>query len=66
MKKEEISKEIKLERAKQDITQEELAKKAGIALATLSLIEQGKSKSHPKTILRIANALGVDPKEWID
>ncbi len=40
-------------------TQEELAKKAGIGLSYISMIERGQRTPHLETLVRIAAALGV-------
>lgn len=47
------------ELARQDITQKELASKAGVSRATVNSIRSGKSCSDA-TGLKIAQALGVD------
>lgn len=47
-------------RKNKKMTQQDLAKKAGISRVTLSLLETGKQKgTSTKTILAIAKALGV-------
>ena len=61
----EIAKAVKYSRVKLGITQEELAKKSGISVATVNFLENGKIKPHPKTIVAVAEALGVNPKEWM-
>ncbi len=41
------------------LTQEELAKKAGIGFSYISMIERGQRMPHLETLVRIAAALGV-------
>ena len=57
-----IGKRIKEVRNKQSITQEALAKKAGISVQFLSNVENAHAKASLATIVKIANALesGVD------
>jgi len=43
------------------ITQNELAKAAGISLVTLNRLENNKQKPSFKTIRKLAKALGVEP-----
>ena len=40
-------------------TQVSLASRAGISMQALNALEQGKSKPRPKTIQKLADALGV-------
>lgn len=49
-------------RERKALTQEELAKKAGITRATLSRLESGAENPYPSTIRKLAKALGVDPE----
>ena len=53
--------ELKMLREKRLITQEELAAASGLAVATVSRLERGKSKPSVKTIKRLAKALEVNP-----
>jgi len=50
-------------RLKQFISQEDLAKKTGIAASTINRLENGKQKPTFKTIRKLAVALGVEPGE---
>lgn len=45
------------------LSQVELAEKAGVARATLVLIEACKREPQPRTIRRLAEALGVAPAD---
>ena len=55
-----ISENIKLYRYQSGITQEELAKISGIALATIKKVETGKTGIRRRTVNAIASALSVD------
>jgi transcriptional regulator with XRE-family HTH domain len=57
-----IGKRIREARAKQDITQQTLAKKSGITVQFVSNVENANAKASLTTIVKIANALetGVD------
>lgn len=47
-----------------DVTQAELAQKAGVDQTTISDIERGRNRNPSwQTVKRIATALGVDPEE---
>lgn len=54
-------KSIKEIRESRGISQQELATKAGIGIATLSRFELGKCRPHKSTLAVIALALGVQP-----
>ena len=45
------------------LSQEDLAKNAGVAAATVNRLEKGKQKPNFKTIRKLAKALGVEPAE---
>ena len=61
-----ISKNIKRVRAKQGLTQDDLAKKANIKYSTLTKIEGGVvTKPRVKTIQKIAKSLGVPMEELL-
>ena len=44
-------------------SQSELAKMAGTTQATISGFERGKRRAQPRTVRRLAEALGVEPRE---
>ena len=54
-----IGKQIKIERIKHDLTQEQLSEKAGISVSHLSGIERGTTKLGLSAFFEIANALKV-------
>lgn len=43
------------------VTQAELARRSGVAVSTLSRLEQGHGPAELATIQRLADALGVEP-----
>jgi len=49
-----------IERAKRRITIKQLAAKSGVNEHTISAIERGKSKPHAITLVKLADALGVE------
>jgi transcriptional regulator with XRE-family HTH domain len=52
-------------RQEQALNQSELAEMAGITAVHLGRIERGEAFPWPRTRRRIAEALGVDPKELL-
>jgi len=61
-----ISQNIKRIRAKQGLTQDDLAKKANIKYSTLTKIEVGVvTKPSVQTIAKITKSLGVSMKELL-
>lgn len=55
-----ISKKIRLERTKINLSQEELAFRAGVNKNTIWKIETGQVSPQIDTLEKIANALGMD------
>ena len=43
----------------------ELEERSGVSYNTIWRIEDGRQGAHPRTIRKLAEALGVDPKELI-
>ena len=60
MDRKELGKLIKIERVKQDLTQDELAKKAGIGQSTMWFVEQGTANTNPRTLLKVLKALNLE------
>jgi len=56
---------LKYERFAQTLTQRQLAKMASISHATLVNIERNQVDPHVSTIRRLADALGVEPRELL-
>ena len=54
-----LGKAIKLSRIRRELNQSELAKKAGISVSYLSLLERGKRDPSFSTVEGIANALEI-------
>lgn len=52
--------DIRDERA---MTQEELAEAAGVGQDTISQLERHEREAQPRTIKKLAKALGVEPRE---
>lgn len=57
---------IKAERLKKNLSQEQLAEMTNISIPTISLIETGKQNTSILNILEIANALGVDVNTLVE
>ena len=47
-------------RYRRNLTQGELASKAGVAIYTIVQAEKGRTKPHPSTISKLADALNCD------
>ena len=61
-----LGKNIKIERIRNDLSQEQLAEKAGVSTRTISLIENGLQ--HPKLflIVKISKILNVDINVFLE
>ena len=57
---------VKTARRKRFMTQAQLAKAAGISQRTLVNIETNKVEPHFSTILKLADALSIDPSKLVD
>jgi predicted transcriptional regulator len=57
----------KLTRLREDrvLSQRDLARMAGLAQGTIWRLENGFSEAHPSTIRKLAEALGVEPRELV-
>lgn len=53
-------------RVQQGLSQEELAKKSGIARSHLAMIENGKKSASVETLWKIAEALGIKLSYLLD
>ncbi len=60
-----IGVQVKRERERALLTQQELAERAGIGLTTLNRIENDHAEPHFRTIRKIARALGIDAANLI-
>ncbi len=61
-----IGKAIREIRAKKEITQEQLALDAGLNRAYIGYIERGERNPSTDTLVKIAKALKVSPKDLLD
>ncbi len=52
-------------RRERALSQRDLSRMTGIAFDTISRLETGKQRAQPRTVRRLANAFGVEPKEFI-
>jgi len=62
--------EVNVERLKelrreQVLSLRELEEKSGVSYNTIWRIEDGRQGAHPRTIRKLADALGVDPYELV-
>ena len=57
---------VRYQRSLRGWNQEELAQRAGLRQRTVSSIETGRSNPHPKTLLKLAQALGVEIADLIE
>ena len=60
-----MNQELKRLREEQALSRRELAHSSGVHEITIYRAEHGKSAPRPSTIRKLANALGVLPKEII-
>ncbi len=60
-----IGRKVKEERVRKFMTQERLAAAAGISSRQLVRIERNQVEPHFSTILKLAEALEVDPSELV-
>ena len=56
---------LKMLREDQVLSQRELARMAGLAYGTVWRIENGFTEVHPSTIRKLAETLGVEPRELV-
>ena len=52
-------------RQKRVLTLQELGKRAGVAYNTVWRLENGKTGAQPRTVRKLAKALGVEPEELV-
>jgi transcriptional regulator with XRE-family HTH domain len=50
-------------RRERALSQRDLTRITGIAFDTISRLETGKQRAQPRTIRKLADALGVEPRE---
>lgn len=59
------SERLKQLRHENVMTQKELAEAAKVGVRTLSALENGETTAQPRTIRKLAEVLGVEPKDLI-
>ena len=50
-------------RRERALSQRDLSRMTGVAFDTISRLETGKQRAQPRTIRKLADALGVEPRE---
>lgn len=50
-------------RRERALSQQDLERMTGVAQSTLSALESGKRDAQPRTVRKLADALGVEPRE---
>ena len=60
-----IGANLKKERERALLTQQELAELADVGYPTISRIENDHAEPHFRTIRKLAKALGIDPSELV-
>ncbi|UCD55595.1 MAG: helix-turn-helix transcriptional regulator [Candidatus Omnitrophota bacterium] len=60
-----IAKNVRFYRLKRGMTQERLAKKAGLSRGYISQIEHAKINLYLSTLVKLAKRLGVRPKNLV-
>lgn len=53
-------------RRERALSQRELSRITGVAHDSISQLETGKREAQPKTLRKLAEALGVEPKELME
>jgi transcriptional regulator with XRE-family HTH domain len=56
---------LKAARERRFLTQQQLADRAGTSKANISRLESGEQKARMSTIIRLAQALEIDPEELV-
>lgn len=61
-----LANQIKVLRARNNMTQEELSRASGVSACAITFIESCKKKPRVATIIKIAKALNVDENELLN
>lgn len=62
----ELGKAVRIFRAREDLSQVELAKKANVSMCSINFIENGcKKKPRVNTLIKIAKALNIKEEELL-
>lgn len=60
---ERLSGRLRKHRRRRNLTQEELARKAEVSVATVSNTERARTLPHPSTVRKLANTLGCEEED---
>jgi transcriptional regulator with XRE-family HTH domain len=61
-----IGDNLKRQRIRKALTQEELARRAGLTTASVARIERNETEPRMSTLRKLAKALEVDPAEFVE
>ncbi len=62
-----LKEKLRTERRRAALTQEELAKQAGVGVATIARIEGGEiTEPRVSTLRKLANALGIEARDLLE
>jgi transcriptional regulator with XRE-family HTH domain len=61
-----IGDNLKRQRIRKALTQEELARRAGLTTASVARIERNETEPRMSTLRKLAKALKVDPAELVE
>ena len=62
-----LREKLRTERRRAALTQEELAEKAGVGIATIARIETGDiEEPRVSTLRKLAHALGIEPRDLFE
>jgi len=64
--KQQVGMNVKIARVKKNMTIQELAKKAGMSVTTISRLERGIGNARMFSIIKIAEVLEVDVKALVE
>ena len=56
---------LKERRMEQVLSLRELEEKSGVSYSTIWRLEDGRQGAHPRTVRKLAEALGVEPSELL-
>lgn len=65
-KMEQLARRIKVLRAMNNMTQEDLAKASGVSNCAITFIENCRTQARAKTLIKLARALQVDESELLN
>jgi transcriptional regulator with XRE-family HTH domain len=61
-----IGENLKRQRIRKALTQEELARQAGLTTASVARIERNETEPRMSTLRKLAKALDIDPAELVE